>query len=138
MITKLHDNLTVSSSTYRRWHVRPEHKFWHWFIVSSFSTLSLIVILGTGFNQRVSVDDYLLDWPSARAAQTVRHNYTIKSCYGGTNANNSCTSDADCSGGTCLPPVVAWWNLDEVSGPRALMKNFVYIYFYGEGIMVIN
>src|SRR3990167_8446159 len=119
MITKLHDNLTVSSSTYHRWHVRPEHKFWHWFIVSSFSTLSLIVILGTGFNQRVSVDDYLLDWPSARAAQTVRHNYTIKSCYGGSNANNTCTSDADCLGGTCLNPVVSWWNLDEPSGTRS-------------------
>ncbi|OGL69480.1 hypothetical protein A3D60_04140 [Candidatus Uhrbacteria bacterium RIFCSPHIGHO2_02_FULL_47_29] len=119
MTSKLHDSLVASSHTYRRWHVRPEHKFWHWFIVSSFSTLSLIVILGTGFNQRVSVDDYLLDWPSARAAQTVRHNYTIKSCYGGTNANNSCTSDADCSGGTCLPPVVARWNLDEPSGARA-------------------
>ena len=55
----------------------------------------------------------------ARAAQTVRHNYTIQSCYGGTNANNTCTSDADCSGGVCLNPVVAWWNLDEPSGTRA-------------------
>src|SRR3989344_898344 len=55
----------------------------------------------------------------ARAAQTIRHNYTIQSCYGGTNANNSCTSDADCSGGVCLNPVVAWWNLDEPSGTRA-------------------
>jgi len=56
----------------------------------------------------------------ARAAQTVRHNYTIQSCYGGTNANNTCTSDTDCTGGgTCLAPVVAWWNLDESSGTRA-------------------
>ena len=56
----------------------------------------------------------------ARAAQTVRHNYTIQSCYGGTNANNTCNSDADCTGGgTCLAPVVAWWNLDEPSETRA-------------------
>ncbi|KKU49278.1 hypothetical protein A3H10_04185 [Candidatus Uhrbacteria bacterium RIFCSPLOWO2_12_FULL_46_10] len=68
----------------RAWYNRPEHIFWHWFIIGSWLTLALLVILGIGFNQMVSVDDYaLINWPSAQAQSgPVEFISTIKQSVG--------------------------------------------------------
>src|SRR3989344_880440 len=116
MFRMIHDNLINHSSSYQWWHARPEHKFWHWFLLLAASPLSVSVVLR--YSPPLDLGEQTLT-RVVRAAQTIRHNYTIKSCYGGTNANNTCTSDADCLGGTCLNPVVSWWNLDEPSGTRS-------------------
>ena len=50
---------------------------------------------------------------SFSVASIINHNYVIKSCYNGSNANNICSTETDCPSGICLEPVVAWWSLDE-------------------------
>src|SRR3989338_5675522 len=115
MISSWHQSLLNRSLAYHRWHERPEHKFWHWFLLLVACVLSLVSI--SHYSSPTDIGEQTLT-SAVHAAQTIRHNYTIQSCYGGTNANNTCTSDTDCSGGVCLNPVVAWWNLDEPSGTR--------------------
>ena len=115
MISSWHQSLLNRSLAYHRWHERPEHKFWHWFLLFVACVLSLVSI--SHYSSPTDIGEQTLT-SAVHAAQTIRHNYTIQSCYGGTNANNTCTSDTDCSGGVCLNPVVAWWNLDEPSGTR--------------------
>src|SRR3989344_4470379 len=56
---------------------------------------------------------------SFSVASIINHNYVIKSCYNGSNANNICSTETDCPSGICLEPIVAWWSLDEASGTRA-------------------
>ena len=63
-----------------------------------------------------NTNDYII---SFSIASILNHNYVIKSCYNGSNANNICSTGTDCPSGICLEPVVAWWSLDEASGTRA-------------------
>jgi len=57
-----------------------------------------------------NTNDYII---SFSIASILNHNYVIKSCYNGSNANNICSTGTDCPSGICLEPVVAWWSLDE-------------------------
>ena len=63
-----------------------------------------------------NTNDYII---SFSIASILNHNYVIKSCYNGSNANNICSTETDCPSGICLEPIVAWWSLDEASGTRA-------------------
>ncbi|MBS3166413.1 DUF1565 domain-containing protein [Candidatus Woesearchaeota archaeon] len=84
---------------------RFESKFISYILIISFIFLAVILSL-VYFN----ITGY--------AILGAHHDYTLKSCYGGSNANNICSVGADCPSGTCLDPVVAWWSLDEASGTR--------------------
>ena len=46
-----------NSSLYHRWHERPEHRFWHWFVVTSVSILSLSLIFQ--YHSSIEIDDLL-------------------------------------------------------------------------------